>query len=137
MPAFNNTTWPAGHPAMALLICDALAPGFNVAHMVVRFGTPPATTATDQSAAREALKTPDHGWALTSGGVLRTRPPRASMVVHILLERHPRMRFAIDIDTLGLQLGLIGAAGGSNCQPPATEAIVSPRRLHVARLHAK
>ena len=65
---------------MALLICDAEAPGFKVAHSVVRFGIPPATPAWDQSVARETLRIPDHGWAWTTPGVMRRRPPKSHAI---------------------------------------------------------
>ena len=53
---------------MALLICDAVAPGFSVAQIVVRFGMPPMTPAFDQSMARLELMIPDHACALTRAG---------------------------------------------------------------------
>src|SRR6266513_6235561 len=46
---------------MALLICVAVAPGFNVAQMVVRFEMPPVTPAVLQSVARAGARIPLQG----------------------------------------------------------------------------
>src|ERR1043166_8578265 len=48
MPAFRKTTCPLGHDAIAALMSAAVAPGFNVAQIVVRLGIPPGTPAAGQ-----------------------------------------------------------------------------------------
>ena len=59
VPAPSWTTWPLGQDAMAELICAAVAPGFNVAQMVVRFGgMSPVTPAVLQSVARAGSMMP-------------------------------------------------------------------------------
>ena len=64
---------PAGHDAIALLICVAVAPGFRVAQIVVRFGMPPGIPTLVQSTAREELRIPDQGCALAAIGVTMIR----------------------------------------------------------------
>ena len=61
VPAPSCTTCPLGHDAIALLICAAEAPGFNVVQTVVRFGMPPVTPAVLQSVARAGARIPVQG----------------------------------------------------------------------------
>src|SRR6267142_2196708 len=63
VPAFRETTWPAGQEAMALLICAGVAPGLRVEQMVVRLGIPPITPAVLQSVARVGATMPIQGVA--------------------------------------------------------------------------
>src|SRR3972149_7105423 len=68
VPAFNFTACPLGQLAMAELIWAAVAPGFNVAQIVVRSGIPPVTPAGLQSMLRLGSMMPDQGGAACAAG---------------------------------------------------------------------
>src|SRR5438552_1666568 len=69
VPPFRKTTWFAGQLARAELIWAAVAPGFNVAQILVRLGTPPGMPTFDQLIARLGSMIPDHCCARTASGV--------------------------------------------------------------------
>jgi hypothetical protein len=65
---------------MALLIWAAVAPGFMVAQIVVRFGIPSVTPGLAQAAARDGLMIPDHAWAPAASGLTMIKNPKRQAI---------------------------------------------------------